>query len=328
MATAERFETLDTVRGVAVMGILVMNIAAFAMPFPAYANPAAFGGDGGANLASWLFNFILFDGKMRGLFSILFGASTLLVIDRATAAGRGGAKAHYLRMLVLLGFGLVHFYFLWFGDILAGYALCGMILYWFRNRTPRALVAWAIVLMTISLIFFSAVTLAASSAGAADALKEVEKEIGANSSRIETDTALYRGPYSELVEHRLTKEIFYPFMSVFSFGWETVGLMLIGMALYKTGFLTGGWTVARYRKWTIACFAIGVPPLLLLAKWQVDSGFDAATVFGAFLAYSMPFDVLIAIGWAALVILWVKTRNVGADGRAILWLGPWPVRPT
>ncbi len=312
-----RFATLDTVRGIAVMGILAMNIAAFAMPFPAYVNPAAYGGDSGAKLVSWFFSFVLIDGKMRGLFSILFGASTLLVIDRATAAGRGGAKAHYLRMLVLLGFGLVHFYFIWFGDILAGYALCGMILYKFRNRGPRALVAWAIAFLTISMLFFSAITLAASSAGtdrlppnaqagAADARKEVEKEVGASSPKIESDVAFYRGPYADIVKYRLTKETLYSFASVLSFGWETIGLMLIGMALYKTGFLTGAWTSERYRKWAITCFAIGVPPLVLLAKAQVDSGFDAVTVFGAFIAFSMPFDVLLAIGWAALIILWVK----------------------
>ena len=320
---AARFATLDTVRGIAVMGILAMNIVAFAMPFPAYVNPAAYGGDSGANLVSWLVSFVLIDGKMRGLFSILFGASTLLVIDRATASRRGGAKSHYLRMLVLLGFGLVHFYFIWFGDILAGYALCGMILYAFRNRSPRALIAWAVVLLTTSLLFFSAITLAASSAGthrlppnaqagAIDARNEVEKEVGANSPKIKSDIALYRGPYTDLVEYRLTKETFYPFASVLSFGWETVGLMLIGMALYKTGFLTGAWPVARYRKWATICFGIGMPPLLLLARAQIDSGFDATTVFGAFIAFSMPFDVLLAIGWAALIILWVKAGGAPA----------------
>ena len=329
----ERFATLDTVRGIAVMGILAMNILAFAMPFPAYVNPAAYGGDSGANLASWFASFVLIDGKMRGLFSILFGASTLLVIERATAAGRGGAGSHYVRMLVLLGFGLVHFYFIWFGDVLALYALCGMILYIFRNRRPRVLVAWAVMFLTVSLLFFSAVTLAAASAGtaslppgaqegAADARKEVEKEVGATSPRIESDIALYRGPYAELVEYRLTKERFYPFASLMSFGWETIGLMLIGMALYKTGFLTGAWEPARYRKWAITCFAIGVPPLVALAMVQLRSGFDAVTMFGAFLAYSMPFDVLLAIGWAALVIWWVKAggatslkASVAAAGR-------------
>jgi uncharacterized protein len=84
-AAPRRFATLDVIRGVAVMGILVMNIVAFAMPEAAYMNPIAFGGHSGIDLAIWALDFILVDGKMRGLFSFLFGASTLLVIDRATA---------------------------------------------------------------------------------------------------------------------------------------------------------------------------------------------------------------------------------------------------
>ena len=72
----DRILTLDIVRGVAVMGILAMNIVAFAMPFEAYMNPKAYGLEGPADLASWAFSFVFVDGKMRGLFSFLFGAST------------------------------------------------------------------------------------------------------------------------------------------------------------------------------------------------------------------------------------------------------------
>ncbi len=319
-----RHLTLDIVRGVAVMGILAMNIAAFAMPLPAYFNPRAFGGDTGANLASWFASFILFDGKMRGLFSILFGASTLLVIDRANTAGRGGARAHYARMVILLLFGLIHFYFIWFGDILSGYALIGMVLYAFRNLSPKKLVGWAIGLLTLSFLSFSLLTLAATAAeapglqpearaGMAEARDEIEHDFGAASPRIESDLALYRGPYAGIVEQRLVNETAYPFTSVLSFGSETLGLMLIGMALFKTGFLTGGWAAARYRKWAAVCCAVAIPALVLLALAQVNRGFDAVFVFGAFIAFSMPFDVLLAIGWAALVILWVK----GGGGTAL-----------
>src|SRR4028118_1972188 len=83
-----RIATLDIVRGVAVMGILAMNIVAFAMPFQAYMNPLAYGNEGPADIASWAFNFVLIDGKMRGLFSFLFGASMLLVIERARSEER------------------------------------------------------------------------------------------------------------------------------------------------------------------------------------------------------------------------------------------------
>ena len=318
-----RIATLDVVRGVAVMGILAMNIVAFAMPFPAYMNPAAYGGSTGIDLASWFGSAVLVDGKMRGLFSILFGASTLLVIERATARGGSGASVHFRRMAVLLLFGLLHFYLIWFGDILALYAMCGMLLYGFRNMRPKALVGWAMGFFTLSFLFFSLLTLTAMAAKAPDlppearqglmeARRQVETEVGAKSPKIERDLKLYRGSWSGIVAHRIEKEAFYPFASFFSFGFETLGLMLVGMALFRSGFLTGAWKRRRYAKWAAWCFATGLPGAALLAYLQVSSGFDAAVVFGSAIAFSMPFDVALAIGWAALIIVWAKSRSGGA----------------
>src|SRR5918996_6627751 len=99
-----RIASLDTIRGVAVMGIFSVNVIAFAMIEAAYFNPPAYGGHTGANLALWAANMLVIDGKMRTLFSMLFGASTLLVIERAEAAGVSGPEVHVRRMLVLLGF--------------------------------------------------------------------------------------------------------------------------------------------------------------------------------------------------------------------------------
>ncbi|MCY7280862.1 MAG: DUF418 domain-containing protein [Sphingomonas bacterium] len=326
---SDRIATLDIVRGVAVMGILVMNIAAFAMPFPAYANPAAYGGDGGIDLASWAFNFLVFDGKMRGLFSILFGASTLLVIERATASGRAtvsdrkGAKAHYARMVVLLGFGLVHFYFIWFGDVLALYALCGMLLYFFRNKSPRALIRWAVAFLSLSIIYFGLIGLTGALAhnpnippeATADMLESrrtIETELGATSPNIPADLALYRSDYASIVDSRLNGRRYEPFLSFFGLGLETLGLMFLGMAMFKSGFLTGAWDPARYRRWALRSAAIALPPLAFLAWWQASAGFDAVRVFLAFFALSAPFDVLMAVGWAAAIIWWVKSGALPA----------------
>ena len=93
---------------------------------------------------------------MRGLFSFLFGASMLLVIERAAASGASPARIHYSRMLWLLVFGLLHFYFIWFGDILAGYAQIGMIAYLFHRLSPKALVRWGIGLVVVQTLLFSA----------------------------------------------------------------------------------------------------------------------------------------------------------------------------
>ena len=106
--SSKRIVTLDVIRGIAVMGIFSVNVVAFAFIFPAYMNPSAAGGYHGADLATWFANFVVIDGKMRSLFSMLFGASMLLVIERAVAAGRSGASVHFRRMIVLalIGFAI------------------------------------------------------------------------------------------------------------------------------------------------------------------------------------------------------------------------------
>jgi uncharacterized protein len=329
----ERIVTLDIVRGFAVMGILAMNIVAFAMPFPAYTNPAAYGGDTGIDLISWYLNFVLIDGKMRGLFSMLFGASTLLVIDRATRSGKGGAGAHYARMIVLLGFGCLHFYFLWFGDILALYALCGMILYFFRNKTPKSLVRWGVGFMAVSMLFFGLIAWSAMMAGSPlldkrtatelmESRRTVEKEVGATSPKIAQDLKLYKSDYPTIVRSRLVDRAIEPFASIMTFGFETLALMFFGMALFKTGFFTGAWEAERYRRWAIGGALVAIPPLAVLGWWIIRTGFDSAWIFGSFISFTAPFDTVMAIVWAALIILWIKgggvsalKERVGAAGR-------------
>ena len=119
-AAPARLQTLDLVRGVAVLGILLLNIVGFGLPEAAYFNPRAYGGSEGADLAAWLINFILFDGKMRGLFSFLVGASMLLVIDRAEAKGESPVAVHYRRMAWLRIYGRAQLWLVCFGDILGG----------------------------------------------------------------------------------------------------------------------------------------------------------------------------------------------------------------
>jgi len=86
-----------------------------------------------------------------------------------------------------------------------------------------------------------------------------------------------------------------------------MGLMLIGMALFKSRMLTGEWEAARYRKWALTCFLFATPPLVGLGWYQYANGFSAVSTFGASLSLSVPFDVTMAIGWAALIMLLIKT---------------------
>src|SRR5262249_43238861 len=122
-------------------------IVAFGMPSAAYYNPRAYGGWHDANYAVFLFNFLLFDGKMRGLFSFLFGASMLIVIEAAEAAGRSAARIHFARMAWLLAIGLAHLWLVGHGDTLSLYARIGMIAFAFRKFPAHRLIVLAALLI-------------------------------------------------------------------------------------------------------------------------------------------------------------------------------------
>jgi len=84
----QRIDALDALRGLAVLGILVMNIQSFAMPVAAYLNPDAYGSLDGINGAVWILSHVLADQKMMALFSMLFGAGIVLFCERAAHSGR------------------------------------------------------------------------------------------------------------------------------------------------------------------------------------------------------------------------------------------------
>ena len=142
-ASSPRIAAMDVLRGVAVMGILWMNVTAFALPQAAYVNPLAGGAVGAGDAAFWFVSFLLFDGKMRALFSMLFGASMLLLIDREEMAGRDGRRTQIVRSAWLFLFGLAHYLLLWWGDILMIYALVGLAALLFVRQEPLSLVKWA-----------------------------------------------------------------------------------------------------------------------------------------------------------------------------------------
>ena len=134
-----RIQSLDILRGLAVFGILTMNITAFGLVFPAYYNPTTDGGATGINILTYQVVTVLFEGTMRGIFSLLFGAGIVLLTSRMEEGGAGlmTAEIHFRRMLWLLLFGFIHWaLMLWIGEILFAYAICGLLLF-----APRKLPA-------------------------------------------------------------------------------------------------------------------------------------------------------------------------------------------
>ena len=147
----DRILFLDSVRGLALLGILLMNSMAQSQAHYFYnamdlSQPLT-----GRNFYAWLVECFLFEGTMRGLFSILFGAGTILLLTRLEKEKPGleTADIFYRRMLWLLVFGLINaFVFLWPGDILYPYALCGLLLFPFRHWSPRKLL-WGVCFLLL-----------------------------------------------------------------------------------------------------------------------------------------------------------------------------------
>ena len=324
---SERIATIDVVRGVAVLGILAMNIVNFAMPRAAYMNPRAYGGWEGPDLATWAIDFVFVDGKMRGLFSLLFGASMLLVIDRAVARRENPATVHYSRMGWLLLFGLAHLFLVWDGDILAHYALVGMIAFLCREMPLHKLLAMALVLLLIDLTIFGTLpfTVAAlqeaRSADGLGMLAEFRQSFGIpTTAEIAQELARYRGSYAALVEHRVTQQAVAPINSFFLYGPETLAYMLLGMAALRGGLLDGSWPRARYLRWTIICFGIGIPAGAAVTAYMTWRGFDMLAVVIGAMALSTPIRPVMILGWACLIVLLARpggalTARLAAAGR-------------
>lgn len=302
-----RLIALDGLRGLAVMGILLMNIAGFALPQAAYFNPLAYGSGTTADIALWAVEFVLVDGKMRGLFSMLFGASLLLVLQRARAAGVDGDTAHFRRMAWLLGFGLIHFYLIWHGDILVLYAAIGCAAWFFSEASTRALVRAGLGLIGLQAIIFFALLAAMLAEGPDGAsARALHDSFGTPApAAIASELAIFRGSYWEIAGYRFTAMGGLPFTQTLLFGSETLGLMLLGMAGLRSGFLTGGWGRLLYARVAMVGYAIGLPVTLLIVWGCWLSGFDARMMFAAALPLGALTRPFLLIGHAALALYWL-----------------------
>lgn len=306
--TAKRLETLDGLRGLAVMGILLMNIAAFALPEAAYFNPRAYGPAGPVELGLWAANFILVDGKMRALFSLLFGASLLLVLEKARAQGDDAESAHFRRMKWLLLFGLIHFYLIWHGDILTLYAVIGCIAWFFSELSTRRLVRWAIALLALqALIYASFLPLALDAPPGSTGWRELQAGFGIPTPEdVARELAVYRGRYGDIFLHRLKSAGWMPLAQIILVGSETLAFMLLGMAGLRGGFLTGTVNRAIYVRAAIVGYGVGLPLTALLAWVCWRSDFDARMMFAAALPLGLPARPFVLLGHVALALLWLN----------------------
>lgn len=150
----ERIALVDGLRGFALLGILAVNMALFREPIQASFMGVAADQPLFDQIATWLVSFFA-TSKFYTLFSLLFGLGFSIMLTRARERGDAFVPFYLRRLLILLGFGLIHAIFIWIGDILVTYAIMGALLLIFSwVKRPRTLLIWALALFVLPLIFY------------------------------------------------------------------------------------------------------------------------------------------------------------------------------
>ena len=305
---SERILSLDVLRGFAVLGILVMNIQAFAMVGPAYFNPTAYGDLNGLNYLVWLFSHLLFDMKFMAIFSMLFGAGIVLMAERMEKSERKPAGVHYRRTVILLLFGIAHAWLLWTGDILYAYAMCGLLVYLFRNKSPKTL----IILGLVSLAFVSFLSFGSQFTMGywpEESITGMAKFWSPSQEQVAAELAAYRGGWSAQNEFRFMMALQMQTSSfLFFISWRAGGLMLVGMGLYKLGVFNASLAARTYEKMILAAVALGFPLIIggvwfhEATNWSLEYGFFGGAQFNFW------GSLFVALGWVGAMMLFCQSR--------------------
>ena len=143
-APGERIDLLDALRGFALIGILAVNVRYFSTPTYLAVSGGSWGAGPMDHTVDVLTHFFV-EGKFYSLFSFLFGVGFALQMARTRLRGTAFVPFYTRRLFILLLIGMVHTYFLWFGDILVAYAVLGFVLLVLRNRSDKTILATSAV---------------------------------------------------------------------------------------------------------------------------------------------------------------------------------------
>ncbi len=331
-APAGRIAQIDVLRGFAVLGVFWIGVGAFGMPYGANALPTLLGTPSGLNLSLWAATTVFMEGAMRGVFSILFGASALIFLDETRLAREGVALVDrfYRRNLTLMLFGLVHAWLLlWPHDVLYAYGLLGLFLFPLRRAPTLALFVLGVALQAVADLTIDWPTVLdwLSGAPGSDQAAALASGVGdqADSARflgwlrlqMEEDIATYHSGYlvifiaqaAEVAAQQSTRFYQHHF-------FEIGGMMLIGMALYRWGVLSGRRSAGFYLLLTLLGFGIG--------GWLRGAGI--------YQVYAQGFDPLalarLTEGGLDLGRLPVALGHVGLIGLLCQWgRAPWLTGP-
>lgn len=285
----ERNVTLDFIRGIAVLGILLLNIVAFGLPKAAYLNPAWYDAITPSDAWTWALMDVFAQVKFLTLFALLFGAGLQMLLVR-------GKRWIQSRLTLLMLLGLLHGLLLWEGDILLAYALVGLI-FW---RSIRDASGTQSLFNTGALLYLIGVVVLV--------LLGMLSDPGPNSfwnpdlASLHDEQVWRNQGGLEAMSHRADLLISSLIALVAQYGWQLAGMMMMGAALMRNGWLKGQFSPRHYRRTGCSLIALGVLINLpaIIAQWQLNWEYRwCGLLLQAPRELSAPFQ---AIGYTALIL--------------------------
>ncbi|MBC8201961.1 MAG: DUF418 domain-containing protein [Planctomycetes bacterium] len=322
----DRIVSIDVLRGVAVLGILLMNIVSFSMVTSAYESPAVYGDFSGADWYTWLILHFIADTKFMSIFSILFGAGVCIFMNRAQAKGKNAWKLQTSRMGWLFVIGMLHAYLLWFGDILVTYALCGMLVATMRNWKPSVLFTVGFVAMFAVPVGFMLLMYWTIQFWPEEEVLRMQNSASLASPEMQGEIVAYTGSWLGQLPHRATIAVMLQFIifPIYLF-WHCIGLMMVGMAAYKWKVLSASRSTLFYSSTLLVSAFIGFPLIAIGVWYKQQHNWDPALIRFLDGNWNSVGGVFVAFVWICLVMLVCKLgwltcarKALAATGRMAL----------
>lgn len=303
--TAARIEHLDLIRGVAVLGILLMNIISFGMPVAAFANPTAYGDFSGIHQWTWALIHIFAEQKFIAMFGMLFGAGIVLMASREAPAGLTHKQRHFRRLGWLALFGLAHAWLLWYGDILFTYAVAGCLAWLAIHKSVRALWTWGLILYALPALLLGLMQLGMQ-APESEFANDMQPYWAPGADLLAQEISAVTGGFVARTSERA--EIIFGLQTsqllLFTL-WTALGYMLIGMALFKQGVLQGQASQAV----RMVLLALFIPGVLLVTTGVVSdlrSDFAIETAMFGGMLWNYVGSLGMALAYIVLLACWAN----------------------
>ncbi len=312
-ASADRIQSLDVLRGVALLSIAVANVPSFASVAAARVNPLVYGSLEASNWWAWLLSYALFDGRFTAIYGMTFGAGLVILAERYERAGVRVARLHLRRMAALLALGLLHSYLLWYEDFLVSLALCGTLAFLYRRIEPRRLIILGIAIMAVGAA--APLDVAWRMPGwSPEKMRHVQQKWSPPAEALTREIEAYRSGWLGQLSHRVPMAFDRQTSGFVSRPlWQMTGLMVIGMALFKNNVFNAARSTRFYGVLTLGGFGLGIP----LVLFAIHENFAAGWALRRFLIldglanYWSGF--LVGLGWVGLVMLACRhVRHLGA----------------